>query len=170
MDKNVVILVLSMVFLIAPSAICEEDDENLWIVSFSLYSGRQDPHIRLNQGETEKIQNMIAIGLREAVAVASDDPNPHQGVTIFYSDLGGKTSYKGVRISVESRSDKRVLKLYPIAGRYLRIYSDDGNSSKLYKMIKAGIEKYLVDLGIQKSAFNLQEQSVILNSINPRSE
>jgi hypothetical protein len=170
MNNNFVVLVLSMVFLIAPSAICEEDIENRWIVSFSLYNGRPDPQIRLDQGEIEKIQNMIEVGLRKAVAVASDDPNPHQGVTLFYRDLGGKTSYKGTHIIVESRKDKRVLKLYPIAGRYLRIYSDDGNSSKLYKMINAGIEKYLVDLGIQKGAFNLKEQREILNSINQGSE
>jgi hypothetical protein len=109
---------------------------------------------------------MIAAAKREAVAVASDDPNPHQGVTLFYSDLGGKTSYKGIRIIVESRRDKRVLKLYPIAGRYLRIYSDEGDSSKLYKMRNAEIEKYLVDLAIKKSAFDSWGKSDILSSIN----
>jgi hypothetical protein len=168
MNKNIVVFVFLMVFLIALSGVCEEGDDNLWIVSFSLYSGMSDPYIRLDQGEIEKIENMIAMDLREAIAVALNDPNPHQGITLFYSDLGGKTSYKGIRI--ESRKEKRVLKLYPIAGRYLRIYSDDGNSSKLYKMANARIEKYLVDLGIQKGAFNLREKSEILNSINQRSE
>jgi hypothetical protein len=170
MNKNVVAFVFLMVFLIALSAICEEGDDNLWIVSFSLYNGRLDPYIRLDQGEIEKIENMIAMDLREAVAVALDDPNPHQGITLFYSDLSGKTSYKGIGVRLESRRDKRVLKLYPIAGRYLRIYSDVGKSSKLYKMTNARIEKYLVDLGIQKGAFNLREKGEILNSINQRSE
>lgn len=170
MNKNIVAFVFLMASLIALSAICEEGDDNLWIASFSLYNGRSNPCIRLDQGEIEKIETMIAMDLREAVAVALDDPNRHQGSTLFYSDLSGNTSYGGIRISLESRRDKRVLKLYPIAGRYLRIYSDDGNSSKLFKMTNARIEKYLVDLAIQKGAFNLREKGEILKGIDQRKE
>jgi hypothetical protein len=130
-----------------------------WRVSVSIYSGRPDPFFLLNDNEINKIQKMISEERSRSTGVKVDDKN----LALLYHDHANE-SYFGVMIS--KRMDNNILELYHINGTHIRIWSEDGNSSYLYKMKNMDLEKYLIELGIKRGALSNSEKNYLKDIVD----
>ena len=160
----ILFIIVSITFIIQ---ICIASDMDKWKVQINIYSGRINPEYQLDENEIIVFKNMLGTNMEQSVRVVDDNKDKHEGREKQYGQYIGNSFYKVIRITVTS-DIKEYIELYEISGKYLRIYNDEGNSSKLYKLKNKDIEEYLINLAFQKGAINEREDKIIKNDIQKR--
>ncbi len=159
-------ILLTVITLILTSQVSIASNQVKWEVMISLYSGVKNPNYQLNNDEVNNLRNMIDTEMKNTTRIASDDKEKHQGRLIEYKQYH-KSNYMGISVSARDSSNE-LIEAYDINGKYIRIYSEGGISSKLFKMKNNNIEGYLIQLANEKGATIEKEQNLLKSDINKR--
>ena len=163
---KVFILIVISIFLSCPISMAS--DQVKWDVNIGMYSGMKDPTYQLDNDEVNNLKKLINTEMKEASRIAADDKEKHQGRLKEYQQYHNpKSSYKGILVRARDNSNE-LIEAYNISGKYIRVYSEDRQSSKLFKMKNNKIEEYLIQLANEKGATHEVEKNQLEREINER--
>lgn len=165
-NRYIKIFLLTVVISLFASQVSMASDQVKWVVMINLDAGVDDPTYQLDNDEVNNLKNMINTEVENTSRIASKDKEKHQGRLSEYKQYP-KSSYLGISVRAKDSSNE-LIEAYRINGEYIRIYSDGGSTSKLFKMKNNNIEEYLLQLAKEKGATIEREQKLLRSDINKR--
>ena len=172
------ILLLSFNSFLKPFILGQDEiisDNNKWVVSLGIFSGRPNPYYLLNNDEIDKIKGIISSKITlENVVVVKDREFNWSLLDVELSRYSTADPYSAaarsrIYVRVVDREGDTVHS-YTILGCRILVYSNYGESEAVHEMADNELEKYLFELAYQKEEFSKNllspgEKEGILNAL-----
>ena len=162
--KYIILIVVNIILI---PQITMATDQLKWEALIGMYSGRENPSYKFETDEVNTFKNMINTKMKETSRIAANDKRKHQGKGQEFAQYEPDSGYMGTHVIAVNNSNE-IVEYYFISGKYIRVSSEGGSSSKLYKMQNNEIEEYLIQLANEKGATTVREQQSLIRNINKR--
>jgi len=171
------ILLLSFNSFLKPCILGQDEiisDNNKWVVSLGIFSGRPDPYYLLNNDEIDKVKEIISSKVTRANVISAKDGEINRSSLNMElsryntADTYSAAAFSRIYVHVNDREGNTVHS-YTIFGCRILVYSNYGEAEAVHEMADNELEKYLFELAYQKEEFSKNlfagEKEGVLNTV-----